>query len=153
LTQINGTYDYISSGEMITSMTFNSNKQKYGPFGNEIGESFKTPSGKKIMGFFGRSATYLDQIGVVVVDQPLYSPTSLKTIENEDWVLVEGPWGVKEKTNFYNGRGNIVEIKVAYSKDYVISIQTTYHENGTNFKQGAIGGQGGEVAKVRGPYF
>jgi len=138
---------------MITSLTFISNKQKYGPFGHKTGESFKTPRGKKIMGFFGRSAAYLDQIGIVVANQPIDNPTSFKPIENEEWVLVEGPWGIKEETNFYNGRGNIVEIEVAYNKDYVIRIQTTYQENGTNFKQRAIGGQGGEVAKVRGPYF
>lgn len=157
LTQITGTYGHISGGDLITSISFITTKQKYGPFGHETGESFSTPSGKKIMGFFGRAADYLDQIGIVVAEEPphqsLISPTTFKPIENEEWVHVEGPWGVAEETNFYDGRGNIVEIEVAYNKDCILRIQTTYQQNGIHFKQPAQGGPGGEVAKVRELHF
>lgn len=164
MTQIHGTYGHIFGEEMITSLTFMSNKQKYGPFGRQIGESFSTPSGKKIMGFFGRVAAYFDQIGIVVAEapqihQPQVNPQSSEHVntnvasENEDWILVEGPWGVEEESNFYDGRGNIIEIEVAYNKDYILCIQTTYQQTGTIFKQEANGGQGGQVAKVRNLFF
>jgi len=63
----------MSCGEVITSLMFISNKKEYGPFGQEIGKSFESPHGKKIVGFFGRAATYLDQIGVVV-EAPILDP-------------------------------------------------------------------------------
>lgn len=51
--------------EALTSITFYTNKQKYGPYGNEIGEHFSSMcSGGKVVGFFGRSGTHLNAIGV-----------------------------------------------------------------------------------------
>ncbi|KAI8549682.1 hypothetical protein RHMOL_Rhmol06G0043500 [Rhododendron molle] len=52
--------------EVITSMTIYTDRRKYGPFGeNETGTHFSsTASGGKAIGFFGRSGTYLNAIGV-----------------------------------------------------------------------------------------
>ncbi|KAK3219991.1 hypothetical protein Dsin_013961 [Dipteronia sinensis] len=53
--------------EAITSVSFYTNKGKYGPFGIEIGTAFGSPATDgKIVGFHGRSGCYLDAIGVHV---------------------------------------------------------------------------------------
>jgi hypothetical protein len=62
---------------------------------------------------------------------------------------VQGPWGSKQETTFYDGSGDITEIEVAYNRDYIVRIQTTYVLNGMVFKQAPQGGRGGDVTKVR----
>ncbi|KAJ3708900.1 hypothetical protein LUZ61_012605 [Rhynchospora tenuis] len=53
--------------EVIKSLTFFTNKSKFGPIG-EVGRYFSTASSSsrssKVVGFFGRSSFYLDAIGV-----------------------------------------------------------------------------------------
>ncbi|KAK4275149.1 hypothetical protein QN277_018282 [Acacia crassicarpa] len=49
----------------IRSLSFESNKKKYGPFGVEEGTYFSFPmTGGKIVGFHGRCGSLLDAIGV-----------------------------------------------------------------------------------------
>lgn len=52
--------------EAIKSITFYSNKRRYGPYGGEeIGTHFSSAqSAGKIVGFFGRAGSYLNAIGV-----------------------------------------------------------------------------------------
>ncbi|TXG52223.1 hypothetical protein EZV62_021392 [Acer yangbiense] len=51
--------------EALRSITFYSNKGKYGPFGNEIGTAFSSSiSDGKVVGFHGRSGCYLCALGV-----------------------------------------------------------------------------------------
>jgi len=69
-------------------------------------------------------------------------------IHDDDVSLVEGPWGSKEETTFYDGNGDIIEIEVAFNKQYILRIQTTYILNGMTFKQAPQGGLGGDVSKV-----
>ncbi|KAK8960958.1 hypothetical protein KSP40_PGU015189 [Platanthera guangdongensis] len=68
LMQITGYLYYVDGDESnvaITSLTFITNKQKYGPVGEEIGTFFSSPvASGKIRGFFGRSWKYLSAIGV-----------------------------------------------------------------------------------------
>ncbi|XP_006647196.1 disease resistance protein RGA5-like isoform X3 [Oryza brachyantha] len=54
------------SSEAITSLTLVTNVRSYGPFGQPQGTPFRTPLKKNscIVGFFGRSGTYLDAVGV-----------------------------------------------------------------------------------------
>jgi len=68
LTEIKGSYAHVSGIEIITSLSFTSNKRTYGPFGLETGTAFQSPSGKRIVGLYGRAGTYVDQIGVVLAD-------------------------------------------------------------------------------------
>lgn len=52
-------------GVVIKSLTFYTNKAKYGPYGEEIGTFFtSTKTEGKIIGFHGRSGCYLNAIGV-----------------------------------------------------------------------------------------
>ncbi|KAK9279108.1 hypothetical protein L1049_012783 [Liquidambar formosana] len=50
--------------EAIRSISFHTNKGKYGPFGSEVGKYFASGFGGKIVGFHGRSSVYLDAIGI-----------------------------------------------------------------------------------------
>jgi hypothetical protein len=61
---------------------------------------------------------------------------------------VEGPWGSNEETTFYDGNGNITEIEVAFNKQYIVRVQTTFILNGMTFKQAPRGGSSGDVSKV-----
>ncbi|KAJ9692146.1 hypothetical protein PVL29_011292 [Vitis rotundifolia] len=51
-------------GPVIRSLTFNSNRRTFGPFGAQVGTPFSlTTDGGQIVGFQGRSGWYLDAIG------------------------------------------------------------------------------------------
>ncbi|KNA14259.1 hypothetical protein SOVF_109120 isoform A [Spinacia oleracea] len=68
LTGISGNYDVLV-GDMqrriIRSVTFHTSKAKYGPYGKPIGTYFSSVNKEgKIVGFHGRSGTFLDAIGV-----------------------------------------------------------------------------------------
>ncbi|KAF5955760.1 hypothetical protein HYC85_008616 [Camellia sinensis] len=66
LTSIHGYYGCINEwgSEFVRSLTFESNKKTYGPYGIEDGTYFSFPMiGGKIIGFYGRGGWYLDAIG------------------------------------------------------------------------------------------
>ncbi|KAM3749720.1 hypothetical protein ACB098_05G208500 [Castanea mollissima] len=53
------------SFKALRSITFYTNKAKYGPYGDEIGDAFTSSvTSGKVVGFHGRSGVYLDAIGV-----------------------------------------------------------------------------------------
>ncbi|XP_062182086.1 disease resistance protein RGA5-like [Phragmites australis] len=67
--EVSGTYGPFSDRpNIITSLTLVTNFSSYGPFGQPKGSPFHTRVAKNnsIVGFFGRSETYLDAIGVYV---------------------------------------------------------------------------------------
>lgn len=67
LTSVHGTYgSYDIWGHVcVRSLTFESNRKKYGPFGVESGTCFSLPkSESKVTGFHGKAGSYLDAIGV-----------------------------------------------------------------------------------------
>lgn len=67
LTSIDGYYGSLNqSGPIfVRSLSFESNKKIYGPFGVEQGTYFSLPvTGAMIVGFHGRYGWYLDAIGV-----------------------------------------------------------------------------------------
>lgn len=51
--------------EVVTSVTFITNKRSYGPYGHERGTRFESP-GKEVVGFYGRSGALLDRLGVLM---------------------------------------------------------------------------------------
>lgn len=63
-----GFYGRIESNdgyEAVRSLSFYTNKGKYGPFGKEIGKFFSSPAPNgKVVGFHGRSGFCLDALGV-----------------------------------------------------------------------------------------
>ncbi|KAK4478281.1 hypothetical protein RD792_017570 [Penstemon davidsonii] len=53
--------------DVVRSLTFYTNKRKYGPFGNENGTYFTSISSRgEVVGFHGSNGTYLNAIGVHV---------------------------------------------------------------------------------------
>nr|WRQ20294.1 jacalin-related lectin 4-like [Citrullus colocynthis] len=72
LVTIHGYYDDIYywgfDGTVIRSLTLETNKRSYGPFGVENGTKFSFPTvGVKIVGIHGRSGLYLDAIGLLAL--------------------------------------------------------------------------------------
>lgn len=68
LTCISGYYGPVTRDDhckVIRSLTFYTSRGKYGPFGEEIGTYFtSTTTEGKVVGFHGRSGSYLDAIGI-----------------------------------------------------------------------------------------
>ena len=65
---ISGTGGLYRSCNVIASLTFVTNVKAYGPFGLGDGTPFTIPveDSHSVVGFFGRTNTYLDAIGVYV---------------------------------------------------------------------------------------
>lgn len=69
---------YYPDQQVVTSITFVSNKSSYGPYGDGGGTRFSLPlEGGRIAGFFGRCGEYLDAIGVNVVSSGSQLGTAL----------------------------------------------------------------------------
>ncbi|MFS7913619.1 putative jacalin-like lectin domain-containing protein [Helianthus anomalus] len=65
--EINGKVGTFENLNLVTQLTFVTNKQTYGPYGTNGGTDFSCPIAKgKVVGFFGRYGAYLDAIGVVL---------------------------------------------------------------------------------------
>ncbi|GFQ07014.1 jacalin-related lectin 3 [Phtheirospermum japonicum] len=58
---------------IVRSLTFETNKRKYGPFGVQEGTYFTSKMHGKIVGFVGKCGWYLDSVGVYI--EPLHKPT------------------------------------------------------------------------------
>ncbi|KAK9743430.1 hypothetical protein RND81_03G238700 [Saponaria officinalis] len=65
---VSGYYSAVGKDDhakVIRSLTFYTSRGKYGPFGDEVGTFFtSTTTEGKVLGFHGRSGSYLDAIGV-----------------------------------------------------------------------------------------
>jgi type 1 glutamine amidotransferase len=67
--EVSGTFAvYAGVVTVIKSIKLVTNLKTYGPFGQETGTSFSVPvqGNNGVAGFFGRSGTFLDAIGVYV---------------------------------------------------------------------------------------
>jgi hypothetical protein len=78
LVSVSGYYGSVcGSPIIIRSLTFQSNRSKYGPFGTEDGTPFSLPvSSGKIIGFHGRSGSYLNSIGFYLKQVNVPNPSS-----------------------------------------------------------------------------
>ncbi|XP_055807910.1 jacalin-related lectin 3 [Solanum dulcamara] len=100
LTSMRGYYGslYERGSVFVRSLTFESNKRTYGPYGVEQGTYFTLPNtGRKIVGFHGKSGWYLDAIGVYI--EPIHKslPTNsvvqsqqLHSIAHSQQSIVQG---------------------------------------------------------------
>jgi hypothetical protein len=86
LVSVSGHYGSVcGTPVIIRSLTFQSNSSKYGPFGTEDGTPFSLPvSSGKIIGFHGRSGSYLNSVGFylkqVHFPNPLNSPATPRSL-------------------------------------------------------------------------
>lgn len=67
LVSIHGYYSSLRNwgfaGSVVRSLTLETNKKSYGPFGEEVGSKFSIPMGKNFCGLHGRAGSFLDSIG------------------------------------------------------------------------------------------
>lgn len=131
LTSISGHYD-----TYLRSLTFKSNLKKYGPYGRQQGTYFSFPiSDGKIVGFHGRSGSYLDCIGVYLSNFNPVSPES-------NTVISIGPWGGKGGDLWNDGEcAGIRQIILAHGRA-IDSIQIEYERDGSSVWS-RHGGRGG----------
>ncbi|XP_058220155.1 mannose/glucose-specific lectin-like isoform X2 [Rhododendron vialii] len=135
LSSINLTYEDFDGQVAITSLCFNTNLNKYGPFGLRSGtSSVSIPiEGGVIAGFHGRIEKYLTAIGIFVAPKvnslpssdsfhPIQdqdsAPTHLKRkISDKDGWISLGPWGGEKGAPWaYKANGPIMQISVRYGK-------------------------------------
>lgn len=143
--------------EVITSLTFVTNKKSYGPYGKVRGRGFETSSDGKVVGYFGKSGSQLNQIGVIkklVVEQEgHWEGTSWNEFfgrrdRTVDLTVVQGPWGGQGGTQFYHGRGDILELVITHNESHILSFQATYDQGGVDFQADSRGPRPGDVATV-----
>lgn len=106
---------------VVHSLTFESNRRKYGPFNTEKGESIKFPSTgeNQIIGFHGRVGLYLDFVRAYV--KP--------ALDSFIWTIVS-PFGGQGWDPWDDRIHNSVRELVIYSLEVIESIQIEYDENG-----------------------
>ncbi|KAF8012320.1 hypothetical protein BT93_I0457 [Corymbia citriodora subsp. variegata] len=139
LTSLSG---YITSdlgSTVINSLTFQSNKRTYGPFGTEKGRYFSFPAtGGKIIGFYGSSGTYLESIGAYL--EPISHLHPIKSI---------GPFGGQGGQPWDDGKYNGVKKIKILLESVVNYITTEYDKDGESTWSSTHGRSGkGEVHMV-----
>ncbi|KDP46660.1 hypothetical protein JCGZ_10969 [Jatropha curcas] len=121
-TSVTGYYDSINemNDYSFTSLTFQSNRRTYGPFGREFGKRFSFPSfDGKILGFHGRSSGYLYALGAHI--HPISDPTPSKSF---------GPFGGRDGDQWDDGFYTTIRQLVISSGSIVNSICIEYDKNG-----------------------
>lgn len=92
LTSISGHYGSVHDWGPIVfvrSLTLQSNKRAYGPYGTQQGHQFSfSMNGGRIVGFHGRSGWYVDAIGVYL--KPLPKPNPSKALISSDNYVTNG---------------------------------------------------------------
>ncbi|KAM7461370.1 hypothetical protein LguiA_029491 [Lonicera macranthoides] len=116
LVSVSGYVNEFYSQVVFHSITLESNKRTYGPFGREGGKYYKFPSttGNKIIGFFGRSGYHLDSIGV-------YFEPPIKPV---------GPFGGQGRDSWDDGPHTAIVKLIIYSSIVIESIQIEYDDDG-----------------------
>ena len=126
--------------DVVSSLTFITNKTTYGPFGVVVGRQFQSSPQGKVMGFFGAHGRNVDNIGFLTVFS-----------HPHNYVSSEGPWGGDGGDEFYDGIADrIVAIDVEHL-NAIISLQVTYAHGIYGFSSSKHGGGGtdkGIVDKV-----
>lgn len=169
LISISGHCGPLREGDLVIvrSLSFESNKKKYGPFGIEQGMPFSLPtSGGKLVGFHGRSSWYLDAIGVYVMplmqrnpallhppishgldgkftgSEPAY-PIGKSEYKVSKRIVSFGPWGADSGATFDDGiYTGVREIHITRSGG-LVSIRVCYDQNGKVVWGDKNGGTGG----------
>lgn len=129
LTSIHGHYGCLHDrgAVVVRSLTFESNKRPYGPFGTEQGTPFSFPmAGGKIVGFHGRSGWLLDAIGVYLKSsQKLNRTTAL--VQPQNYVAS----GTEQTVAGYS----IIQGSIGQNFDIVLAVK----QRGDHFNAAGIG--------------
>ncbi|KAM7273821.1 hypothetical protein ACFE04_028485 [Oxalis oulophora] len=132
---------------IIRSLTFRSNKKKYGPYGREEGTCFSIPlSGAMIVGFHGTAGQYLDSIGIYL--RPIQiGVASVPENAGQEVKLVLQHCTCTHQNNVVNGtekkdKKNVdipvaVNVKVPQKSESVITYGPWGGNGGLTFNDGA----------------
>ncbi|KAM7505699.1 hypothetical protein LguiB_004603 [Lonicera macranthoides] len=122
---------------VINSLTLESNKRTYGPFGTQRGECFKFPptTGNKIIGFHGSAGYHLDSIGAhfepAIPCKPAEPPIpSIPVVERSSEVIIVEPFGYKDGNSWDDEDEDTVKELIVYSDRVLEFIQIEYEGNG-----------------------
>lgn len=119
----------------VNSLTFQSNRRVYGPYGSEEGSFFSSPLNiGKIVGFYGRCGMFLDCIGAY------FAPTF-----HLDPIGTVGPYGGKGGRPWDDGRHAGVRQIFISSGQIVDSIRCIYGTAGELDHHGGPGGYSSTV--------
>lgn len=160
LTHITGYYGstILRGPAVVKSLTFHTNKRKYGPFGEEQGTSFSSASNNGIIvGFHGRKGWFVDSIGVHVLEgtlpvprpipRPFYETSEVQQVYEvvpgavkEAAPLVSGPWGGVGGKPWDDGVFSGVKKIFLTKGEGIYSIQFKYDRNGQSFWSARHGG-------------
>ncbi|XP_042493605.1 jacalin-related lectin 3 [Macadamia integrifolia] len=116
LTSIHGHYGSINEwgSIFVRSLTIESNKRTYGPYGIEQGIQFSFPETVgKIVGFHGKAGWYLDSIGVYL--KPIYKPNPSKGLVTSQNLVTSAT----EKISSYT----VVQGSVGQEYDIVLAVK------------------------------
>ncbi|XP_056160719.1 jacalin-related lectin 4-like isoform X2 [Syzygium oleosum] len=143
LTSVSG---YITSdfgSTVIHSLTFQSNKRTYGPFGTETGRKFSFPAtGGKIIGFYGSSGSHLESLGAYF--EPISHLHPIKCL---------GPFGGQGGDHWDDGKFNGVKKIKMMLEDVVNCISFEYDANGESIWSSTHGHNGnGDIHMVNFDY-
>ncbi|KAL1332553.1 hypothetical protein HN51_061339 [Arachis hypogaea] len=119
LTSIEGYYGSLSQWGAcyVRSLSFESNKRTYGPFGSEKGIHFSLPvSGAKVVGFHGRCAWHLDAIGVYLNS---FQPNPSKALSLSKSYLVNTTTTTTEASGGYS----VIQGSVGQGFDIVLALR------------------------------
>lgn len=138
LTSVHGYYGSLDGWGpvFVRSLTFQSNKKTYGPFGVEQGTYFSFPtSGGKIVGFHGKSGWYLDAIGIYL--KPIQKQKTSKSLVQSRNYITNGTDNISYTMMQGAGNGFDVFVAVKQKEDFgKFSPQNSqeYDSGGTNRK-------------------
>uniref|UniRef100_A0A803MX75 Jacalin-type lectin domain-containing protein n=1 Tax=Chenopodium quinoa TaxID=63459 RepID=A0A803MX75_CHEQI len=155
LVSISGFCGSITKGGpvIVRSLSLQTNRKKYGPFGIEQGAPLSLPvNNEMLVGFHGWSSEYLDSIGVYVKSQPqtnllethrMLPTTHVRVPGINKKVQSLGPWGGDGGTNFDDGiYTGVREVHIMRSGG-LVSIRVCYDQNGKVVWGNKHGGSGG----------
>ncbi|KAA8544823.1 hypothetical protein F0562_019586 [Nyssa sinensis] len=117
LISLSGYYD-VEGDHVVSSLTFLSNKQQYGPYGSGKEEYFSFPlSSGKIIGFHGRSSDhYLHSVGAYLEPYPSVFIGPFGGVNGREW-----------DDEIYT---TVRQLIIFYGSSVVESIQIEYDKNG-----------------------
>ncbi|KAK6115796.1 hypothetical protein DH2020_008065 [Rehmannia glutinosa] len=128
LTSMHGHYGSLHERglSIIRSLTFETNKRTYGPFGVQQGTYFAPKMHGKIVGFVGKSGWYLDSIGVYVEPLLLHKPIKNDSIYHSYQNVAHGTHEKYEYSMIQGSLGKNYDLIVAVrQKDNSIDTNTS----------------------------
>uniref|UniRef100_I1R0K5 Jacalin-type lectin domain-containing protein n=1 Tax=Oryza glaberrima TaxID=4538 RepID=I1R0K5_ORYGL len=149
LVEVSGTFGRFAGFQnIITSLTFVTNTQSYGPFGQREGTPFHIPvqCGGRIVGFFGRAGWCFDAIGI-------YVNPDLQTIKDKGKVVLAkiGPCGGKggEACDIMVPPHHLESVTIC-SNIVIHSLTFSYNDhNGDHHLAGLWGSHGGSNQTIQ----